>query len=151
MLNCNEMTEQGEVQLREWQVLISSARSYLIPLGREALDRPDLHVKHPLDLSGHPLLFKGVWDEAKRSSLFPDQNESSEADEKQGSTPTAFHSLLPAPVHFSKALLSVIQYNSTFSSINTLLQRLFSFKAFWLAEGFLTWATSGKGQSHGPT
>ena len=58
------MTEPGEVQIRAWRVLISPTGSYLIPLGREALDRPDLHVKHPLDLLGHPLLFKGVRDGA---------------------------------------------------------------------------------------
>lgn len=36
----------------------------VVPLGREALDRADLHVEHPLGLLGHPLLVKGVRDGA---------------------------------------------------------------------------------------
>lgn len=83
----------------------------LVPLGREALDRVDLHVAHPLGLPGHPLLFHGVRDGVIHVGLFPDRNESSEAEEKHGSS----HNCLPligAPVHSSDALaeLPAIQF-----------------------------------------
>lgn len=65
MLRCVEVAEQGGAQVGERGApLLLPLVLVVVPLGREALDRVDLHVEHPLGLLGHPLLFQGVRDGA---------------------------------------------------------------------------------------
>ena len=45
-----------------------------VPFCREAQDQAGLHVKHLLDLLGHPVLFKGVQDVAGHRVRLRDQN-----------------------------------------------------------------------------